>query len=780
MGSGITIAKFGIQSGTDRKLYVDWDPYGALTSGNLASKWSKYQLQWRYQVDSSGYWFIGNTQEVDKKVAYRQATWDVPANATAADVRIRILIDNDHKDFSYYKDWCYSKNVYFTDPPGVPPTPTLTSKGYQLTVELNGLTSALKATHIQYQIYSNDTTLYSTQPTKSFNTTSMYDKQTWTVHSGRNYKIRVRSYNSSTKRYSEWSAFSGDVWTVPNAPAGFDYVYALSETSIYVDWKNTDSTTEYELQYTENSAYFDSSPENVKSIKTDAKVAGHAEITGLESGKKYYIRVRSSNDGGTSSWSPIGSCVIGTKPAPPTTWSSTTTAVQGEPLTLYWIHNSEDGSKITDSQLFIRTKGSSWQTPISVKPTAQAAEDNLTNSYSLNTSSYSEGTVLEWMVRTKGIHASYSNDSEVRTVTIYAKPSIALTVRDNTGSTFNTLTSFPIIVGASTAPETQKPLGYHVSIVSNSSYETTDVTGQPKFVGRGDTIYSQFFNTSSDLLYSINASDIDLQNAASYTLRCSVSMDSGLTAESTFSFQVRWTETTYDMLGGIIDYNPETYTANIKPYCMDESGELIDGLTLSVYRREFDGTFTEIGTGIPNTRSYFVVDPHPALDYARYRVVAIEDATGAVSFEDLPGEEIGEKAIIIQWDEEWSSFDLDDNNFPVEPAWTGSLLKLPYNIDISDSNNPDVSVIEYQGRKHPVSYYGTHTGQTATWKVDIPKKDKETLYALRRLSIYMGDVYVREPSGSGYWANLKVSFDQTHNNLVIPVTFNITRVEGGM
>ena len=59
-------------------------------------------------------------------------------------------------------------------------------------------------------------------------------------------------------------------------------------------------------------------------------------------------------------------------------------------------------------------------------------------------------------------------------------------------------------------------------------------------------------------------------------------------------------------------------------------------------------------------------------------------------------------------------------------------------------------------------------------------KDAETLYALRRLAIWKGDVYVREPSGSGYWANVSVSFNKTYSEMVIPVTLSITRVEGGM
>ena len=108
------------------------------------------------------------------------------------------------------------------------------------------------------------------------------------------------------------------------------------------------------------------------------------------------------------------------------------------------------------------------------------------------------------------------------------------------------------------------------------------------------------------------------------------------------------------------------------------------------------------------------------------------------------------------------------------------MLKLPYNIDISFSHQPDVELVEYIGRSDPISYYGTQHGETATWSVDIAKKDTETLYGLRRLSKWMGNVYVREPSGSGYWANVKVSFTRKHLETIIPVTLELSRVEGGV
>lgn len=189
---------------------------------------------------------------------------------------------------------------------------------------------------------------------------------------------------------------------------------------------------------------------------------------------------------------------------------------------------------------------------------------------------------------------------------------------------------------------------------------------------------------------------------------------------------------------------------------------------------------TEIASGINNTSNTFVTDPHPSLDFARYRIVAVTDSTGAVSYYDVPGVPVDEKSVVIQWEEDWSSFDTTNEDKLFEPIWAGSMLKLPYNIDVSDKHSSDVELVKYIGRRHPVSYYGTQLGESATWNVEIEKDDSETLYALRRLAIWMGDVYVREPSGSGYWAHISVSFKQTHCNLTIPVTLDITRVEGGI
>ena len=298
-------------------------------------------------------------------------------------------------------------------------------------------------------------------------------------------------------------------------------------------------------------------------------------------------------------------------------------------------------------------------------------------------------------------------------------------------------------------------------------------------VNKGDEIYSKYFDISTALIVEMSADNIDIEPDIEYTITCAVTMNSGLTAETSHNFRAEWEDVEYT-LDAEVTIDTESYTALISPYCQDENGELVEDITLSIYRREFDGTFKELARNLPNTNAITISDPHPALDYARYRIVGKTISTGAISFYDLPGVEVGGIAAIIQWDEEWTTFDATEETEGDEPAWSGSMLMLPYNINVSDKYSTDSELVKYAGRKRPVSYYGTQLGETSSWSMEIPKDDKDTLYAIRRLAIWTGDVYVREPSGSGYWANISVSYNQNHDSVTIPITLDITRVEGGI
>lgn len=751
---------FGLQSNSDRTVYASWTWSGETPD--------HYEVKWYYDT-GDGIWFVGNSSNIDKDET--QAIYNAPTNALSVKFIVRPVAPSTSKwstTTTWTASWSTAKIYNFIDnPPTTPSAPTVTLKDYTLTASLVNLN--VNGTQIEFQIVKDDSSIFNTGKA---NITTASASYACTVSPGGNYKVRCRSIRGSL--YSEWSEYSSNVGTKPDAPAGITVCKATSETAVYLEWKSVNTAVSYDLQFTTKKEYFDGS-DQVNSV-TDIEFAKYTK-TGLESGQEYLFRVRAVNEQGPSAWSGITSVVIGKAPAAPTTWSSVTTAITGEPLNLYWIHNSEDGSSQTYAELELTIDNVTEK--YTIKNSTDEDEKDKTSVYSIATSDYIEGTKIQWRVRTAGITNTYGDWSVQRTVDIYTPPTLELSVTNVNGDPLETLESFPFYIYGLAAPNTQLPIGYHLIVTANESYETVDNVGNTKTVNSGEQIYTKYFDTSDPLMVEMSAGNINLENNISYTITCIVSMNSGLTAESSFEFTVAWTDVGY-FPNAEMSIDKDTLVAYIHPYAIDSSWNLVDGVKLSVYRREFDGGFTEIATGLNNIDNTFVTDPHPSLDYARYRIVAISDDTGTVSYYDVPGYPVDEKTVIIQWNEDWTTFHAMNEDKQDQAPWTGSILKLPYNIDISDSNRSDVSLIEYIGRKHPVSYYGTQLGETSSWNVEIDKSDKETLYALRRLKIYMGDVYVREPSGSGYWANISVSFSQKHCETTIPVTLSVTRVEGGI
>lgn len=773
--TAVTMNLFGLQAGDDRgrAMYATWS-------------WSKsntdhYEVRWRYYAD--GAWWIGSeTSTSSHESAYCQSTYTAPDNAKKVRISVKPVSktykDSNNNEHHYWTlGWSTEKEYDFANnPPTVPDAPTIEIKDLVLTASIDNISSTeLNATVIEFEIVKNNTAKYKTGKA-NINTTTNYVSYSCTVDPGADYKVRCRAVRGSLT--STWTDYTDNKGTPPSTPSRITTckanTYSKDEITAYLEWTTVTNAETYDIEYTTNKNYFDGADQTT--VKTGIEF-NHYEITGLELGKEYFFRVRAVNQNGESGWSEIKSIVLGTDPAAPTTWSSTTTAIVGEPLNLYWVHNAEDGSSQTYAEVEITINGTTET--YTVKNSDDEDEKDKTSVYPIDTTDYPEGTQLLWRVRTAGITMTYGDWSIQRTVDIYAEPTLELSVSDSSGELIDVLTSFPFYISGLAGPNTQSPIGYHVKITANEFYETIDEIGRTKVINKDDAVYSKYFDITGQLNITLSASDIDLESGIGYTVFCSVTMNSGLSTEMSHEFTVNWDEIEYEVNADIA-IDEESFTASIIPYSKNELGSLIEGVTLSVYRREFDGSFKELAKNINNSNNTTITDPHPALDYARYRVVARTESTGAISFYDVPGYPVNGHAAIIQWDEVWSTFDSSDEYSIEKPSWSGSLLKLPYNIDVSDSNSSDVELVEYIGRQHPVSYYGTQLGESSKWSMVIPKDDKDTLYALRRLQKWMGDVYVREPSGSGYWANVSVSFSQKHLDVTIPVTLDIKRVEGGI
>lgn len=822
-----TITAFGLQADTDRTFFATWSWSRGYTD--------KFDIRWFYGT-ANNIKFTGSTTSVDSIDNSRpQSTYTPPENATYISFQVKPIATthkvNDVDTPHWTAQWSTEKFYYMKDlPPDTPSgTPTVTLEDYTLKIEISGVSSGVD--EVEFEIVQNDSKIYKVGKSKPSTSVAKYSCN---VSPGYDYKVRCRPVKN--KIYGEWTGYSDNVHTKPNKPTEITELRAVSETVVSLTWSKVTTAETYDIEYATVLDYLGAS--NASTTINNVAEPRYT-ITGLTSGEKYFFRVRAVNDQGQSDWTEASSIVLGGVPAAPTTWSSTSTAVVGEEMKLYWMHNSKDGSKETKAELKYTANNG---TPV-IKEVLKTNVSDDVSYYYLSTRSFTEGASIKWLVRTAGVTGEYGPWSATRMISIYAPPSLSLILSNDqaASSAIKEVTKYPFYVTANAGPDSQKPIGFHISVISKDSYETVDEYGNVKMIAEGQEIFSKFYDTNTRTLsVKMTPGDIYLENNCRYELTCVVTMDTGLTEEEKVTFRVSLNETEYYPTAEVL-FDEKTLSAYIRPYCTErpyifykvtynsadntykrtstvidplegssvnnaltdmddlvflgvdstststyftvvqsDRENLVENVTLSVYRHEYDGRFTTIATDISNTDSIYVTDPHPPLDSAKYRIVSTDTTTGNISYADLPGYTVGVKSVVIQWDETWSNLQVMGDDPIDEVTWAGSVLKLPYNIDVSDSNTMDVSLVEYIGRSHPVSYYGTQLGTSSTWNVEIPKTDKTTLYGLRRLAIYAGDVYVREPSGSGYWANISVSFSQKHREMTIPVTLEIKRVEGGM
>ena len=816
----VDITGMGLQSNSDNTIFITW----SFKTPNT----DHYVIEWGYST-VDGRWFNGSNDSLENDIyghIPKESTYNPPDNAVMVRARVKPISktykDKNGNEIYYWNGQWTSWRTYSTkdNPPGIPPVPMVKIDGYEMTVYNTNLD--INATHIEYEIVWGDAWHYKTGIAE-IRTSHAYYKTT--ISPSWNHKARARGKRGNI--YGKWSEYSNNVQSIPTAPYGIDTLVATSESSVSLSWTKIGSAKTYSIEYTEKESYFDSSNATtvIDGITTTTYV-----ITGLTKGKKYYFRLKCVNDAGSSGWCEPKSIIIGEKPEPPSTWSDRTIAIIGEDVLLSWLHNAVDGSEQEEAVIELNINDN-----ITTHSVFKDSNDKPIDTYTLNTSSYIDGTKIYWRVKTKGILDEFSEWSIQRLIEVYAPPTLAVNILDDQNGEIDTIYNFPFTISGIAGPPSQKPIMYSISIISKDSYVAKTPFGDVQ-ISVDEEIYSRVINSNENLSLKLSANDLDLENGMRYEVIVRVTMETGLSEESSATFTVNWTEIQYSPNAEIL-LDPNKLTASIRPYCeryedmylvvKRQNGkyyrtdiELPGGFTsavsvdgskttdnkqiyrddadrlfcisegakvvpvtdvfLSVYRRTHDGKFVEISKNIEGENDIFITDPHPSLDYARYRIVSTDYKTGSVAYTDINPKSFDEESLVIQWDEKWSEFLVDENNnFEDVSRADSSMLRLPFNISLSESNTPDVSTVNYIGREHPVSYYGTALGVSSSVSVEFDKNDEDTLYNIRRLSVYMGDVYVRMPSGIGYWANVKVNYDRSYDSLVIPVTFNITRVEGG-
>ena len=801
MGLKVTGLTF---SRTGRTLTAQWDQEKSSYSDKIAS----YQVIWFYNVGKS--WYDGPRDDDLKPNpgGPNHSEYDVPEGSTGAVIWVTPVSktykgknDQDYYYFTGERVIAQYKGFGTLIPSDIPDVTSINAeiKGNYITSTVTIDVSDTITKTIRFRILKENVQVAVIDC--NVNPNSHVASLGYNGDPGSRYQIQAKGigYNGTTPVYGEHyseSAPSSESYlvTTPTAIDKFTSCRASDKAEVYLSWNGNMSKYNYEIQYTEDSKYFDVS-DNPSSVIVDASTAAGCKYyvtSGLTECNTFFFRIRAidkNNSDQHSAWSAISSVNLGEKPGVPTTWSSASNYQIGDdPLTLYWTHNTIDGSKMTEATLTLDCDGHAEEITITPPSDVPIDEPEKTYSYVVDPSKYGDGSLIRWSVKTAGITGEYGNESVTREIHVYSRPSIHISMDSDTVTSF----PFDIRMFKDSTLVGQNPISYHLSVISNVAYATIDGSGKDAMILPGDSVFSEFYDEATDSkTVTMTPMVIDLISGGNYTAYVTAAFDSGLTADANISFDVQFVDDSYIVDAEISTTNNDVI-AYIRPYATyyDPQITSIPEAYLSVYRKNVDGSLTEIETGLDNAKNTTIIDPHPTLGNVRYRLIATDKATGKMFVYDTPPVEVKEKAIIIQWNEAWETIDpditYDESGDPVSvnkslmvQPYQGSMVKLPYNVDVSESVDLETEFVNYIGRSNPVSYYGTQVGEKSNWNTEIPKYDTETLYQLRRLSKWMGDVYVREPSGLGYWASIKLNFSQTHLKVTIPISIEITRVEGG-
>ena len=803
------IESFSFYPGSDNKTVV---VTYSLANPEYAGYVTSYSIEWLVWPVGGNRHYVASTSSS----SVDHATYDVPTNAINVIARVKVSGVSDTQKYTPGGAVAQSNGIDLYSNATTPSAPTVTidKKNGVAKVENYTDSSPAKSTTLRIRVVRRSGTSVSEYKTGDVAVTNGLAALSFTAEPGYYYKAQAFAYGNSNTHTSNspYGSYGSEVNSIPGKVTKAPTLKADKSQGdsfpVLVSWVGVGNADKYKVEYTKTQSHFDTDAEDVFSAETTGPTTSRHVTSNLTSGK-WYFRVRAVNNQGEGDASDVSSIVIGSKPAAPTTWSYETVLKIGQKAELCWTHNSTDGSFMEQAKIMwkIGPNGTYQTQTVVIKASDGSTQTQDTDptkivstyKWELDTTGFADSSVIYWKVATKGVVAEFSDYSTERQITVYEPPTLSVNVSDGsdelisaaevTGSTlyndYLVVSAFPLTIHTFSGPQTQTPIGLNYEITAEEDYEVLIEDGTEIYVAAGEIIYKRYATvTEHNVSLALNPGDVFFNNNTRYSVKVTVAMSNGLTAEATSKFLTHWSLGDCG-LSAYITIDEDNLVAFVKPFAYDLSTnvKIEQGYFLSVYRREVNGTFDLIADRLDCADNATIVDVHPALDYARYRIVAINKNNGTVQFYDMPGEKVGETGIAIHWNENWRPIDegTPDYSFVVDnnaEFQMGSLLVLPYSVDVSDDMGKEASLINYAGRVYPVSYYGTQRSLTSKWTVQIEKDDKETLNAIRRLAMYGGDSYVREPNGTGYWAALTLSYAINHNNPTITVNFNITRVEG--
>lgn len=501
--------------------------------------------------------------------------------------------------------------------------------------------------------------------------------------------------------------------------------------------------------------------------------AAQWNISGLETGKKWYIRVRLVNKLGTDSitygpWSDPVVIDLSSAPSVPVLALSAATITEDGSVVASWAYSTTDGTQQAYAELCeaeIDAEGITYGDVIAHTQTAQHITINAPEA------GWQAGETHGLCVRVISASGKASDAwsdpvfvhvATPLTAAITSTSLVNKTVPNdddaNTTRTQLSLTEMPLtatVTGAGNGGETI------LSIERAEEYRVVRPDDKMQDGQKGEVVAEIVQMGESQI--TIGKADLygHLDDGARYLLRATIRDDFGQSAEATLEFEVHWDHQA--LIPGVqIQMDQAEYAAFITPIAPDGAEE---GDTVDIYRLSTDPPELIVSGGTFGTK---YVDPFPAIgETGGHRIV----------FKTSNGDYITEDGRIAWIDTGYDDYDCLESDYNIIDFDNEQILFV-YNTDVTNSWEKDFKRTSYLAGSVQGDWNPAITRDANVDTVILVEEDAETIRAMRRLAEFPGICHIRTKDGSSFPADIQVQegvrYSEGHK--LASYTLNIARI----
>ena len=571
-------------------------------------------------------------------------------------------------------------------------------------------------------------------------------------------------YSVSAKMKSSITRQGGDIPVAPTVTLSKGTNAGTVHVAFNWSWK---AALNAELSWADHEDAWESTDQPSTFI-IDNTNRGSWNISGLEEGKVWYVRVRLSTGTGEGTsygaYSTTASIDLSEPPGPPVLDLSAGVITKKGSVTASWSYASGDGTAQASATLAEKIVSNNTTTYKKLAQVSTAMHASI-NAQKVGWTTAAAHDLVVRVTSSSGQTSPWSDpvtvhiaDPVTATITQTSLEEVTI-VTESVSRTVMALTEMPMTVtvtGAGTGGTTSV-------IIERASEYRVDRPDETQFNGfEGEMIFLKTYTGSSQITITNDDLIGALDDEASYRIIATVSDKLGQTSEAEQEFEVHWEHQALIPEAEVTMLTSD----NAAMITLTAPEGAIQTDTCDIYRLSVDRPQL-IYEGAEFGESY--VDPFPTIgEYGGHRIV-MKTANGDYITAD------NQLA--------WTDLGIDDgDNLDIEQSiidfGTGQVM-IDRNLDISNSWEKDFIETHYLGGSVQGDWNPAITRNASVATVALALVDQDRIQAMRRLATYAGICHVRTNDGSSYDANVDVSESYSHDTKrnVISYTLTITRVD---